>query len=51
MSSTGPTTGPPGLVGDLGAIYHNEPLDRIEERFDVVMECTGDVDLMMAVPA
>ena len=39
----------PGLVGDLGAIYHDEPLDRIEERFDVVMECTGDVDLMMAV--
>ena len=39
----------PGLVGDLGAIYHNEPLDRIEERFDVVMECTGDADLMMAV--
>ena len=39
----------PGLVGDLGAVYHNESLDRIEERFDVVMECTGDVDLMMAV--
>ena len=37
----------PVLVGDLGAIYHDEPLDRIEERFDVVMECTGDVDLMM----
>lgn len=39
----------PGLVDDLGAVYHNESLDLIEERFDVVMECTGDADLMMAV--
>ena len=39
----------PGLAGDLGAHHHNEPLDRIQEWFDVVMECTGDVDLMMAV--
>ena len=46
------TDGPkPGLVGDLGALYHNEGLERIGEQFDVVLECTGDFDLMMAVPA
>jgi glucose 1-dehydrogenase len=46
------TDGPkPGLVGDLGAIYHNEGLDRIGDRYDVVLECTGDADLIMAVPA
>ena len=46
------TDGPkPGLVGDLGAIYHSEGLDRIGDPFDVVLECTGDADLMMAVPA
>ena len=39
----------PSLVRDLGALYHNESLDRIGERFDVVMECTGDADLMLAV--
>ena len=39
----------PGLVHDLGAVYHNESLEVIGERFDVVMECTGDADLMMAV--
>ena len=44
------TDGPkPGLVGDLGAIYHDESLDRIDGGFDVVLECTGDADLMMAV--
>jgi glucose 1-dehydrogenase len=46
------TDGPkPGLVGDLGAVYHNEGLDRMGDRYDVVLECTGDADLMMAVPA
>jgi glucose 1-dehydrogenase len=46
------TDGPkPGLVGDLGAIYHNQGLDRIGEQYDVVLECTGNADLMLAVPA
>ncbi len=46
------TDGPkPGLVGDVGAIYHNEDLDRVGGQYDVVLECTGDADLMMAVPA
>ena len=46
------TDGPkPGLVGDLGAVYHNEGLERIEDQYDVVLDCTGDFDLMMAVPA
>jgi threonine dehydrogenase-like Zn-dependent dehydrogenase len=46
------TDGPKsGLVGDLGAIYHNEGLDRVGDHYDVVLECTGDADLMMAVPA
>ncbi|HEU5113073.1 MAG TPA: glucose 1-dehydrogenase, partial [Acidimicrobiia bacterium] len=40
----------PGLVGDLGAVYHDESLDRIGGGFDVVLECTGDPDLMMSVP-
>jgi len=46
------TDGPkPGLVGDLGAVYHNEGLDRIGHQYDVVLECTGDIDLVSAVPA
>jgi glucose 1-dehydrogenase len=39
----------PDLVRDLGAMYHNNGLDRIGEQYDVVLECTGDADLMMAV--
>jgi threonine dehydrogenase-like Zn-dependent dehydrogenase len=46
------TDGPkPGLVQDLGAVYHNEDLDRIGVQYDVVVECTGDIELMMAVPS
>jgi threonine dehydrogenase-like Zn-dependent dehydrogenase len=41
----------PELVGDLGATYHHEGLEAIDERFDVVLECTGDVVLMMDAPA
>jgi threonine dehydrogenase-like Zn-dependent dehydrogenase len=42
------TDGPkPGLVGDLGATYHHDGLEAIDERFDVVFECTGDVGMMM----
>jgi glucose 1-dehydrogenase len=44
------TDGPkPDLVRDLGAVYHDEGLDRVGDQFDVVVECTGDADLMMAV--
>jgi threonine dehydrogenase-like Zn-dependent dehydrogenase len=45
------TDGPkPELVGDLGATYHHEGLEAIDERFDVVFECTGDVGMMMEAP-
>ncbi len=44
------TDGPkPDLVGDVGAIYHNEGLERVGHHYDVVLECTGDADLMLAV--
>ena len=44
------TDGPkPDLVRDLGAVYHDGALNRIGDQFDVVVECTGDADLMMAV--
>ena len=39
----------PALVRDLGAFYHSRGLDRIEGQFDVVVECTGDADLMVDV--
>jgi threonine dehydrogenase-like Zn-dependent dehydrogenase len=41
----------PGLVGDLGAVYHHGGLAEINESFDVILECTGDTELMMKVPA
>ena len=41
----------PELVGDLGATYHHEGLARIDQRFDVVLECTGAIELMMETPA
>jgi len=42
------TDGPkPDLVRDLGAVYHDDGLDRIEGQFDVIVECTGDADLMV----
>jgi threonine dehydrogenase-like Zn-dependent dehydrogenase len=41
----------PGLVRDLGAVYQNQDLSQIDQRFDVVVECTGDTGLMMEVPA
>ncbi|MGH8947771.1 MAG: alcohol dehydrogenase catalytic domain-containing protein, partial [Acidimicrobiia bacterium] len=45
------TDGPkPGLVQDLGAVYHNEDLDRLGVQYDVVVECTGDIELIVAVP-
>jgi threonine dehydrogenase-like Zn-dependent dehydrogenase len=40
----------PDLARDLGAVYHHDGLDAIEERFDVVLECTGDAGLMMRGP-
>lgn len=45
------TDGPkPDLIRDLGASYHNQGLIGIDERFDVVVECTGDVELLLEVP-
>jgi threonine dehydrogenase-like Zn-dependent dehydrogenase len=41
----------PDLAQDLGATYHHDGLEAIDERFDVVVECTGDVVLMMDAPA
>jgi threonine dehydrogenase-like Zn-dependent dehydrogenase len=41
----------PTLARDLGATYHHEGLESIDERFDVVVECTGDVGLMMEAPS
>ena len=36
------TDGPkPGLVADLGATYHHEPVGALAGRADVVIECTG----------
>ncbi|MGH3649109.1 MAG: glucose 1-dehydrogenase [Acidimicrobiia bacterium] len=44
------TEGPkPDLVRDLGATYHTEGLDEIEEGVDVVVECTGDAELAVSV--
>lgn len=40
----------PALVGDLGAIYQHEGLTAIDQRFDVVIECTGDTGLMLEAP-
>jgi threonine dehydrogenase-like Zn-dependent dehydrogenase len=40
----------PALTGDLGAVYHHDGLGAIDERFDVVLECTGDVEMMMEAP-
>jgi threonine dehydrogenase-like Zn-dependent dehydrogenase len=40
----------PALARDLGATYHHEGLAGVDERFDVVVECTGDVELMMEAP-
>jgi threonine dehydrogenase-like Zn-dependent dehydrogenase len=40
----------PELVRDLGAKYHHEGLPNVDDRFDVVIECTGDTALMMEVP-
>jgi threonine dehydrogenase-like Zn-dependent dehydrogenase len=40
----------PGLVGDLGVTYHHDGLETIDERFDVIVECTGDVEMMMEAP-
>ena len=48
LASDGPK---PDLVRGLGARYHGRGLDRIDGQFDVVLECTGDAELMMAVPA
>jgi threonine dehydrogenase-like Zn-dependent dehydrogenase len=46
------TDGPkPGLVGDLGAEYHHDGLEAIDERFHLVLECTGDIELMMRAPS
>ena len=43
-----PTEGvKPSLVRDLGATYHSGPLP--DRNFDVVLECTGDEDLIGAV--
>jgi 2-desacetyl-2-hydroxyethyl bacteriochlorophyllide A dehydrogenase len=39
----------PGLVEDLGAIYHSEDLAEIEKGVDLVVECTGDTELVGAV--
>jgi threonine dehydrogenase-like Zn-dependent dehydrogenase len=38
------------LARGLGATYHHEGLESIDERFDVIVECTGDVGLMMEAP-
>ena len=40
----------PALVSELGATYHHEGSTSIDERFDVVIECTGDPKLMMEAP-
>jgi threonine dehydrogenase-like Zn-dependent dehydrogenase len=40
----------PELAGDLGATYHHDELSSIDERFDVVIECTGDIGVMMQAP-
>jgi threonine dehydrogenase-like Zn-dependent dehydrogenase len=40
----------PTLARGLGATYHHEGLESIDERFDVIVECTGDVGLMMEAP-
>jgi threonine dehydrogenase-like Zn-dependent dehydrogenase len=40
----------PELARDLGATYHHEGLAKIDERFDVILECTGDIELMMDAP-
>jgi threonine dehydrogenase-like Zn-dependent dehydrogenase len=46
------TDGPkPGLVDDLGALYHHDGLKGVDQRFDVVLECTGDPAVMMTAPA
>ncbi len=38
----------PDLVRDLGAVYHEDG-DSMGEDYDVVVECTGDANLMVAV--
>jgi 2-desacetyl-2-hydroxyethyl bacteriochlorophyllide A dehydrogenase len=40
----------PDLVRDLGAVYHQDGPNSTGEEYDVVVECTGDADLMAAVP-
>jgi glucose 1-dehydrogenase len=43
------TGGPkPGLVGDLGAHYHSEPLEDLDLEPDVVVECTGVASVVLA---
>ena len=39
----------PDLVRDLGAVYHEDGRDSMGEEYDVVVECTGDANLMVAV--
>ena len=40
----------PALVAQLDATYHHDGLAAIDERFDVILECTGDAELMMETP-
>jgi threonine dehydrogenase-like Zn-dependent dehydrogenase len=43
------TSGPkPGLVADLGAHYHAEPLEELDLEPDVVVECTGVAPVVLA---
>jgi len=43
------TDGPkPELVRDLGATYHAQPLDRLDVVPDVVVECTGVAEVVLA---
>jgi glucose 1-dehydrogenase len=43
------TSGPkPGLVTDLGAHYHSEPLEELDLEPDVVVECTGVASVVLA---
>ena len=39
----------PDLVRQLGAVYHQDGPESVGEEYDVVVECTGDADLMVAV--
>lgn len=44
------TEGPkPTLARDLGATYHTGSIDDLPTDFDVVMECTGALELVLAV--